>query len=257
MASLAVLVLNPLLRAGLAALLRTMGFEPVQEAADLKELMRRENNDWRPQLLLVSLRQDDKRHAALMIEVRAWAPDAKVAFIAPVLDIPSLSACFAAGAAGYLLENISRDGLQHSLQLMSAGENVFPSELATMLHPSALHFRGITSPRGPIQTVNELRNLHATNMEINILRCVATGESNSSIARQFGISDAEVSSHMKQILRKLRVSNRTQAALWGVARGLAAPFAALTQLAENTEGEETNGDIDENAQIKKKSTGPH
>jgi hypothetical protein len=61
---------------------------------------------------------------------------------------------------------------------------------------------------------------------------------------------------MKQILKTLRISKGTQAALWGVARGLAAPFAALTQLSENTEDEDTNDDSDENAQIRKRSSGP-
>jgi len=232
MASLSVLAPSPLLRAGLAALLRTMGFEPVEEAADLKELKRRTTDTRRAEILLISLPQRDERLDALIQESKAWAPHAKVVLLAPALDMPALSACFAAGAAGYLLEDISRDGLQHSLSLVSAGENVFPSDLANALSNST------SKPSGRVNAMDQLRQLHATDREIDILRCIAKGESNSLIGRKFGISEAEVSAHIKQILRKIRVSNRTQAALWGVARGLAAPFAALTQLAENTNGEE-------------------
>ena len=232
MASLSVLAPSPLFRAGLGALLRTMGFEPVEEAADLKELKRRTTDARRAEILLISVPQTDQGLDALIQESKAWAPHAKVVLLAPALDISALSACFAAGAAGYLLENISRDGLQHSLSLVSAGENVFPSDLANALSNST------SKPSGRVNAMDQLRQLHATDREIDILRCIAKGESNSLIGRKFGISEAEVSAHIKQILRKIRVSNRTQAALWGVARGLAAPFAALTQLAENTNGEE-------------------
>jgi two-component system nitrate/nitrite response regulator NarL len=232
MASLAVLAPSPLLRAGLAALLSTMGFEPVEEAADLNELKRRSTDARRPEILLICLPQRDAGLAALIQESKAWAPHAKVVLLAPALDMSALSVCFAAGAAGYILEDISRDGLQHSLGLVTAGENVFPSDLANALSGPTYKLSG------PVNTMDELRNLHATEQEIEILRCIARGESNSSIGKKLGISEAEVSAHIKHILRKLRLSNRTQAALWAVARGLAAPFAAVTQLAENTTGEE-------------------
>ena len=227
---LAVLAPSPLLRAGLAALLRTMGFEPVDEAADLNELKRRANDVRRPELLLISLPQEVGRLAALMQEIKTWAPDAKVVFLAPALDMPALSACFAAGAVGYLLEGLSRDGLKHSLRLVSTGENVFPSDLASALSTSASKLNSSS-----IKTMDELRDLHTTDREIDILRYIANGESNSSIGKKLDISKAEVSTHIKHILRRLRLSNRTQAALWGVTRGLAVPFAALTQPTGNTQ----------------------
>jgi two-component system nitrate/nitrite response regulator NarL len=239
MSSLAVLAQSPLLRAGLGALLSTMGFDPVEEAADLKELKRRADDVRRPDMLLISLTQNDEEVAALIQEIKAWAPNAKVVFLAPALDMPALGACFAAGAAGYLLEDISRDGLQHSLRLVSAGENIFPSELASALSVSGSRLAG------PIKAIDELRSLHATEREIDILRLVANGESNSSIGKKLGISEAEVRTHIKHILRKLRVTNRTQAALWGVGRGLAAPLSTLTPFLENGDGEK--------AQLMKKS----
>jgi two-component system nitrate/nitrite response regulator NarL len=153
--------------------------------------------------------------------------------------MPTLSSCFAAGACGYLLEDISRDGLLHSLRLVSAGENVFPSALASALSALA------SKPGVNINTTDELRDLRAMDLKIDILRCIANGETNSAIGKKLGISEAQVSAHIKYILRKLRVSNRTQAALWGVARGLAAPFAALTQLAENPNGEDMQWNSDD------------
>ena len=233
MASLAVLAPNPLFRAGLAALLNTMGFGPVEEASDLDELKKRANDRPRPDMVLVSVQQRAESPANQVQEVRSWAPDTKIVVLAPVLDVAGLSTSFAAGATGYLLENISRDGLERSLRLVAVGENVFPSDLAGVLPTS------LSSGSGPVRTVGELRNLQVTDLEIDVLRGVSNGDSNGAIAKQLQISEAEVSAHIKRILRKLRLSNRTQAALWGVARGLAAPFAALTQLAESGDSDES------------------
>jgi len=232
MASLAVLIPNLLLRAGLAALLSTMGFEPVVEAADLEELKRCANDVRRPDLLLIRLPQRDEGLADLIQKAKAWAPHAKVVFLAPALNLPTLSACFAAGTAGYLLEGISPDGLLYSLRLVCAGEHVFPSQLANALSVPRLS--------GPIKTKDELHELRPTHRDSEVLRFIARGESNRSIAAKLGISGAEVRADIKHILRKLRVSNRTQAALWGAARGLAAPYAVGIQVEQNENAEDTH-----------------
>lgn len=219
MASLAVLAPSPLFRAGLAALAATMGFEPVEEAADVRELRSRGRESRRPELILVALPHGQSELAAIMQEISAWSPEAKVVFIAPALDTLALSACFAAGAAGVLVENMSREGLKHSLRLVSAGEKVFPSELATLLTSGV-------GMRGPVDATAELRSLNVTEREAEVLRCVAHGESNNSIAKKLAFSEAEVATDIKNLMRKLRVSNRTQVALWAVARGLGAPAAS-------------------------------
>ncbi len=138
MTSLAVVDPAPLHRIGLAALVGAIGFDPVQEAAELDDLMRLDGGD-RPDLMLISMRTAPEI-APLVHEIRAWAPATKLVFLAPTLDMRGLIACFAAGAQGYLLETLSREGLQHSLRLVGAGGNVFPSELADAL-------RGMDIPR--------------------------------------------------------------------------------------------------------------
>jgi two-component system nitrate/nitrite response regulator NarL len=222
MASLAVFDPSPLFRASLAALVSTMGFSPVEEAADLKDLMGRASDAPRPDLMLIGLPQQRPEIGSLMQEVRGWAPAAKVVFIAPSLDTAALVSCFGAGASGYLIENISPEGLKCSLLLVNAGENVFPSELANVLNASSFKMSGGGDVR------RELHDLHATEREIEVLRCLANGESNQTIAEMLGISAAAVSADIRHILKKLRVSNRTQAALWAVARGLAPPLMSAS-----------------------------
>lgn len=216
--SLAVLARSPLFRAGLVALLSAMGYGRVEESSDLKQLKRRVTDARSLEILLLSLPQQEDDLVALIQEIRAWAPKGKVVLLAPAFDMRALSASFAAGAVGYLVERISSNTLQHSLGLVSAGEIVFPSELANALFASASK----TSEAN--RTIDDLRNLHATDQEIEVLRCIANGESNRLIGKRLRISENEVGAHIKHLLKKLRVSNRTQAALWGSARGLATPW---------------------------------
>lgn len=127
-----------------------------------------------------------------------------------------LARCFAAGASGYLLENISRDTLGKSLTLVGAGGKVFPPELAPYISnfavKSAEPANGATFP-------NELR---LSGRELEILHCLTRGQSNKAIGQTLEIAEATVKVHVKRILRKIHASNRTQAALWAAARGLAA-----------------------------------
>jgi two-component system nitrate/nitrite response regulator NarL len=218
MASLAVIHPSPLSCAGLAALVSTMGFEPVAQAASLDELIQAEEGQGRPELLLVGAPQQVPDIASFMREVRAWAPAARTVFIAPSLDVPTLMASFAANAFGYLTETVSREGLQHSLRLVNAGEKVFPSELANLLSTSGVALAA------PDDVQRELRQLHMTTREVEVLRRLAHGLSNPLIAVQLDISETAVSTAIRHILRKLGVSNRTQAALWAVAKGVAAPL---------------------------------
>jgi two-component system nitrate/nitrite response regulator NarL len=216
MASLAVFDPSPLFRAGLAALVRALGFAPVEEAADLAVLMGDDAQATRPDLVLTALPQSASDIAPLMREIRDWAAEAKVVFIARVLDVPTLIACFVAGASGYLIENISREGLKHSIMLVSAGEKVFPSELANALTDSEFSC--------PADLRRELRDLRTTEREVEVLRCLTNGRSNHAIAAALGISETRVGADIHHILKKLGVSNRTQAAMWAVAKGLAPPL---------------------------------
>jgi two-component system nitrate/nitrite response regulator NarL len=230
MATVAVLGSSPLFRAGLVSLLGTMGFGRVEEAENIRELkieeLKRRANDASgsesgPDILLVALLRgaEDFTHLEgfthLIEEIRTWVPQAKVVFLATDLDLDLLSGCFAAGANGYLLENISCDSLEESLKLVCTGAKVFPSELALLIPGLACKLGG-----SAIST-SELRDFDLSDREIEILRCLTDGQTNKIIAKELNIAEATVKVHVKRILRKTHASNRTQAALWGVVRGVA------------------------------------
>ena len=140
MTSLAVVDLSPLFRAGLSALVKGMGFDPVHEAADLDDLQRRGDDGERPDMVLIGL-PAYAEVAPLMRRILDWSAKARVVFLAPTLEVQALASSFRAGAYGYLVDSISREALNHSLRLVAAGERVFPSQLTDALIPEASHPR--------------------------------------------------------------------------------------------------------------------
>jgi two-component system, NarL family, nitrate/nitrite response regulator NarL len=99
------------------------------------------------------------------------------------------------------------DAFVQSLRLISAGERVFPSGLGLDIRPQAPS-AGTEPGRGGSQL---------SPREREILSHLVTGHSNKAIARDLGITEATVKVHLKSVQRKIRVDNRTQAAIWAMA----------------------------------------
>ncbi len=114
-----------------------------------------------------------------------------------------------AGVDGYLLNNMSSEAFIHSLSLVMAGETVFPTELADILRQAG---NGLSHGIGA--SVNGL-----TPREIEILQCLIQGDANKVIANRLDITEATVKVHLKALLKKIRASNRTQAAIWAIENG--------------------------------------
>ena len=209
----AVLARNSLFRAGLVSLLAALGFDRVVEAGSLQELKQMATED-RVEILLFHLPYEAESVSDSMNQIRSWLPEVKVVFLSDKLHVDLMSECFAAGASGYLLENLSRDALQKSLTLISTGAKVFPSELASIIADLA--------PQQQWSTHAESHNPDLSDRELEILRSLASGDANKVIAAQLDIAESTVKVHLKHILRKTHSFNRTQAALWAVRHGIAA-----------------------------------
>jgi two-component system nitrate/nitrite response regulator NarL len=113
----------------------------------------------------------------------------------------------------YLLKDMSPEALTRSLQLVMLGQQIFPTRLmASLLHaePAEPALEGVGGPSKGLSP-----------REVQILRHLMSGYSNKAIARELSISEATVKVHLKALLRKVRVSNRTQAAVWALNNGLA------------------------------------
>jgi two-component system, NarL family, nitrate/nitrite response regulator NarL len=142
--------------------------------------------------------------------IREVFPTAKIVVLADDLSVDVLRATMGAGADGFLIKNVSPEALIQSLQLIMLGEKVFPTNLASML----LELNNTPSP------LTSIRGLSPREQEI--LQALVTGASNKVIAYRLGITEATVKVHLKTLLRKIDVNNRTQAAIWAMNNGFTA-----------------------------------
>ena len=224
MGGLTVIGSRRLLRSGLVSLLSTIGFNPIEECDDCEHLEDSIGAKQNTEMPIVCLIRGAEDVTKTMDRIKAWAPDARTVFVVPQLDVTLMSDCFAAGAFGFLLESISCDALGESLRLVGSGEKVFPSQLALLFPMLASR---LASPQTYDLAPPESRLSHR---ELEILRSLTSGHSNKVIAKNLKIAEATVKVHVKRILRKAHVMNRTQAAMWGVANGV-----VLTPVAKSNE----------------------
>lgn len=171
-----------------------------ESAAGCPEVL---DGDTAPELIVIAA--DAREDAASAVEKLSQIhTDAHILVLSVELSIEEMSGCLRAGARGYLLSGISQEVLLHSLTLIRLGETVFPTELAAAWLAGGF----IEAARVPNSMFGDL-----TPRERDILECLRSGASNKLIARQLGITESTVKIHMKSLVRKLGVQNRTQAAL--------------------------------------------
>jgi two-component system, NarL family, nitrate/nitrite response regulator NarL len=140
-------------------------------------------------------------------------PDARIVVLAIDLTVDALRDAMNTGADGFLMKDVSPEALIQSLELIMMGEKVYPTNPAAML----LDLNSAPSP-------NSTRGLSPR--ELEILQALVTGASNKLIAIRLGITEATVKVHLKTLLRKIDVINRTQAAIWAMNNGVSANEAA-------------------------------
>lgn len=163
------------------------------------------------------------RCAEQIEELNERFPNARLVVLSDGFCLANMVDAFRAGVDGYILKEIGCDSLIESLRLVKLGEKVMPSELVRHLpQHSMAESPSNGSEANPAELLSE--------REIETLRCLVLGYANKVIAYRLDISEATVKVHVKAVLRKLMVQNRTQAAIWAVNRGLVStPMSATTQ----------------------------
>jgi two-component system nitrate/nitrite response regulator NarL len=123
-----------------------------------------------------------------------------------------------AGASGYLRETMSCEALVKALELVILGETVLPTQCIKQLPARAdpIHESARLLPKPQPANGAQLSEVALSTREAAILRHLVHGASNKVIALRLAITEATVKVHIKAILRKMRVKNRTQAAIWAM-----------------------------------------
>lgn len=202
---------NALLREGLIRLLDGSQFHAVASVSRLDDFAPAEKA---PVLLLLGMGEDLKPGVSLIAHFKEQQPTGRVVVLAERSKIDDAISTFRAGANAYLAEVPSSDTLIKCLELVMLGQMIFPSSmLSTFLNRS----RVSREPDGG--RANGFDYIDAPNLsarETCILGYLASGSSNKFIARQINLAEATVKVHVKAILRKIQVQNRTQAAVWAM-----------------------------------------
>jgi DNA-binding NarL/FixJ family response regulator len=222
-----------LLREGLARILRSANFRILASALSADDLVPSKLQLHQP-LFLVVHTGDDFGAAVEQIELfRNQHPDSRIAIVADHYRPGDLVSAFRAGANGYFVDVMACDVFIKSIELVMMGETILPTAFLSFILDPDGNAPGEAAPRGEnnqgilVRPENTLVPQLSTR-EKTILRFLIEGDSNKGIARKMDIAEATVKVHVKAILRKIRVQNRTQAAIWAMNNG------SVTRLANNS-----------------------
>lgn len=214
---ISMLAKNEIAREGLKQILSSESFvveASVSEVSDLWDAQGHIRNDKPEHVIVIDGASGSGRDACR--EIAARRNEARIALLLDKYSFEEVVEAFQLGADGVIIKEISCAPLAESIRLVSMGEKVFPSQIVTNL----------TNWIPAASTGDWKRSASAAGLsdrEIEILESIMAGMANKVIARQLNICEATVKVHVKAILRKLGVENRTQAATWGVKNGLGEP----------------------------------
>lgn len=171
-----------------------------------------------PDIVLMDVRMPDMDGLEATRKIKEERPRTAVVMVTMHDNAAYLREAVQAGAAGYLLKNLSRDELIDAIRQVASGGAFIESQM----------LRGMLSELKPVSpsagaNLKNVKNL--TKREREILALVAEGMSNREIAEKLVLSPETVKSHVAAVLEKLNVSDRTQAAIYAVRNGLVEPAA--------------------------------
>lgn len=181
--------------------------EVVGEAENGREAVRLAEK-FRPDVVLMDLVMPMMDGIEATGKIRRELPDTEVVALTSVLEDVSITRAVKAGAIGYLLKNTEAEELRRAIKAAAAGQVQLAPEAAARL------MREVSAPEDP-------ENL--TERETDVLKLIARGLANKQIARSLFIGDKTVKTHVSNILMKLGVRSRTQAALYAARIGLVSP----------------------------------
>lgn len=165
-----------------------------------------------PQIVLMDVEMPNRSGIELTQELRERHPEVRVIMLTAFSDSERVFSALKAGAVGYLLKNVSPDEILATVERAAAGEPMLSGEIAGRV------LREFEREREEERYREQLAGL--TPREEEILKLLATGESNREIGNRLFISEQTVKNHVASIFRKLHVNDRTKAAILAVKLGL-------------------------------------
>jgi len=208
-------------RRGMQAYLAMLDdMEVIAEAIDGRQAVERvaqlESEGGLPDVVLMDLVMPHMDGIAATSAIKERWPEVEIVALTSFIEEEKVQAALHAGAAGYLLKDAEADEVAAAIRAAHRGEVHLDPAVAKRLMES------MRKPK-PKDVVEPL-----TDREREVLVLVARGASNKEIGRHLGITERTARTHVSNILGKLGLASRTQAALYGVREGLVSPSDATT-----------------------------
>lgn len=218
---------SQLLREGIVRILAGSRFRVALSAAHLDDLAEKQLTQHRSVLLIIDIDNNDP--AATFDQISKFKkirPEDRVIVLSDEHRFDCLVSCLRAGADAFLTKGTAHDEFIESLDLVSLCHTVLPVDALQFFRERIIESKSeerqivLNAPELDLNGSGRLSVL--STRERSILQYLVQGESNKVIARSVNITEATVKVHVKTILRKIRVQNRTQAAVWAMSNGLPA-----------------------------------
>lgn len=200
---------HSLFRDGIISLLEAAGFDVVGQVGDGEAAVETALR-LHPDLILLDISMPGLTGLEVLRQIRAQLPDTRVVMLTVSDRDDDLFAAIEAGAHGYLLKSLTGDEFLEMLDGLQRGEAALTRQMTTRLlrrfHDDQPDRSRSSSPLTP--------------RELELLQLVARGLSNKAIARELSVSENTVKYHLKNIMQKLDVQNRTEAVSRALRDGL-------------------------------------
>jgi DNA-binding NarL/FixJ family response regulator len=212
--SITVLIVDdhPMVREGLRSMLNAPGIHIVGEASDGHKAVR-QVKALAPDIVLMDIRMPDMNGIEALQAIKSARSDARVIIVTTYQSTTYLLRALAAGAAGFVLKDISRDALLGTVRAVAAGTTGVDHQF---LQRALRNLREADEPGAKDMELSEA----LTPREMDVLWLIAEGLTNLAIAQALGLSPATVKSYVQTILQKLNATDRTHAAVKAIRMGL-------------------------------------
>jgi two-component system, NarL family, response regulator LiaR len=203
---------HDLFRSGLRTLLEDQGVQVVAEAATGREALRHVR-ELAPEVVLMDLSMPDMGGVEATREIARVAPLTRVVVLTISDRDGDILEAVLAGACGYLLKDSSIQDLMRGISAAALGESLISPQIANKV------LRELRAARPASKAAERVRT-QLTERELEVLRLIANGKDNAQIAADLHISSKTVKNHISNILMKLQIENRIQAAVYAVRSGI-------------------------------------
>lgn len=199
---------HEVVRAGLRALFQDTDIHIVAEADSGNSAMKLALKH-RPDLVLLDVRMPDGDGLSCLSRLKVDLPDTPIVMFSSYDNPTYVARAVALGAAGYVSKAAKREEIVQAIRVVAQGDTIWTRD----------ELRRVTGALATPRLGAEVE-VPLTKRENEVLKQLAFGLTNKEIAQALGISYETVKEHVQHILRKIGVTDRTQAAVWAVRKGL-------------------------------------